>query len=257
MSNYRAEARADASVERTFEVFIDASRFSQWQALAVGVLDQTGPLTEPGASVRIDHGPGMKRTMTILEADPPNRLRYRQRGMGFDDTTTAVFEPDGGGTRVTLSSALVVAGGPLGRAMEWLGGRTGSTQKEYQEELDRFAAVASRRPVEPGPVGSFVTADCGVGFRVLKILAVDPDKVQVGLLPGVAPKRPEPRRRADGRLGVRECRGRELATRRWPGPRARHRGRDHDADDSEDGQGLWGREAPPRRSKDRARPRVL
>jgi uncharacterized protein YndB with AHSA1/START domain len=190
MGSYGAEAHVDASVERTFEVFIDASRFSQWQALAVGALDQTGPLTEAGASVRIDHGPRMKRTMTILEADPPNRLRYRQFGMGFDDTTTAVFEPDGGGTRVTLSSALVVAGGPFGRAMEWLGGITGSTQKDYQAELDRFAAVASRRPIEPGPVGSFVTADCGVGFRVLKILAVDPDMVQVRLLPGVAPKRP-------------------------------------------------------------------
>jgi uncharacterized protein YndB with AHSA1/START domain len=190
MGSYRAEAHVDASVERTFEVFIDASRFSQWQALAVGLVDQTGLLTEPGASVRIDHGPGMKRTMTIVEADPPNRLRYRQLGMGFDDTTTAVFEPDGAGTLVTLSSDLVVAGGPFGRALEWLGGRTASTQKEYQEELDRFAAVASRRPVEPGPLGSIVTADCGVGFRVLKILAVDHDVVHVGLLPGVSSKRP-------------------------------------------------------------------
>jgi uncharacterized protein YndB with AHSA1/START domain len=190
MGSYRAEAHVDASVERAFEVFIDTSRFPQWQALAVGVLDQSGPLTVPGASVRIDHGPAMKRTMTILEADPPNRLRYRQLGMGFDDTTTAIFEPDGTGTRVTLSSDLVVAGGPFGRAMELLGGRTGSTQKGYQEEVDRFAAVASRRPVEPAPVGSFVTADCGVGFRVLKILAVDPDAVHVGLLPGVSPKPP-------------------------------------------------------------------
>jgi hypothetical protein len=169
-------------------VFIDATRFSQWQAAALGAFEQTGPLTSPGSTVRIDHGPAMKRTMTILDAEPPHRLRYRQQGVGLDDTTVATFEAEGERTRVTMSSELRVAGGPIGRILERLGRNQNRT--EYQRELDRFAAVVARPRAEPGPPGSLVTADCGVGFRVLKVLAVDPDAVHVALLPGVAPKRP-------------------------------------------------------------------
>ncbi len=208
MGEYRAEAIVDAPVERAFDVFIDATRFSQWQAAALGAFEQTGPLTSPGSTLRIDHGPAMKRTMTILDAEPPHRLRYRQQGVGLDDTTVATFAPEGERTRVTMRSELRVAGGPIGRVLERLA--RNQSQTEYQRELDRFAGVVARPSVEPGPPGSLVTADCGVGFRVLKILAIDPDVVQVALLPGVAPKRPvdlEPyldgERRLDDPLGLR------------------------------------------------------
>ena len=198
----------EAPLERTFEVFTDATRFSQWQAAALGAFEQTGSLASPRSTVRIDHGPAMKRTMTILDAEPPFRLRYRQQGVGLDDTTVVTFEPDGGRTRVTMSSELRVAGGPIGRLFERLA--RSENRAEYQRELDRFAAVAARPRVEPGPAGSLVTADCGVGFRVLKILATDRDVVHVALLPGVAPKRPadlEPyldgESRLDDPLGLR------------------------------------------------------
>ena len=188
MGEYSAEAIVDAPIDRTFEVFTDAGRFPQWQAAALGTFEQTGPLTKPGSTVRIDHGPAMKRTMTILEAEPPHRLRYRQQGIGLDDTTVATFEPDGSRTRVTMSSELHVAGGPIGRVLERVA--RNQNRAEYQRELDRFAAVAARPGVEPGPPGSLVTADCGVGYRVLKILALDAVAVHVALLPGVAPRRP-------------------------------------------------------------------
>ncbi len=148
MGEYRAEAIVDAPLERTFEVFIDATRFSQWQAAALGAFEQTGPLTAPGSTVRIDHGPAMKRTMTILESEPPRRLRYRQQGAGLDDTTVVRFEPDGERTHVAMSSELRVAGGPIGMVLERLA--RSQSRTEYQRELDRFAAVVARRPVEPG-----------------------------------------------------------------------------------------------------------
>jgi hypothetical protein len=67
-------------------------------------------LSEPGSTVRIDHGPRMVRTMTILEADPPHWLRYRQQGMGLDDTTEVRFAAADGRTRVTMTASLRVAG---------------------------------------------------------------------------------------------------------------------------------------------------
>ncbi len=178
----------DAPIERAFAVFIDASRFSQWQAIALRAFDQSGPLTTPGSTVRIDHGPAMKRTMTILDVDPPHRIRFDQDGMGLHDTTTVTFEGEGERTRVTMTSELRVAGGAIGRVLERLSG--GQNRAEYQRELDRFAAVAARRPVDPGPIGGLITADSGAGFRVLKVLGVDPDVVHVAVLPGVARRRP-------------------------------------------------------------------
>jgi uncharacterized protein YndB with AHSA1/START domain len=188
MGEYRAEATVDAPVERAFAVFIDATRFSQWQAMAVRAFDQSGPLSSPGSTVRIDHGPAMKRTMTILEADPPHRIRFDQDGMGLHDTTTVTFDGEGERSRVTMTSELRVAGGVVGRVLERLS--VGQNRAEYQRELDRFAAVAARRPVDPGPPGGLITADSGAGFRVLKVLAVDPEVVHVALLPGVAKRRP-------------------------------------------------------------------
>ncbi len=201
MGEYSAELNVDASVERAFEVFVDASRYPQWQAAALRAFGQTGPLSAVGSSVRIDHGPGMKRTMTIVEADPPRRLLFRQQGMGLDDTTELTFEPGGDRTRIRMRSELRVAGGAIGRLLERLG--RGQTRAEYQRELDRFAAVVTRRPEAVDPPGSIVTADSAAGFRVLKILAVDPDVVHVALLPGVAKQRPtdpEPYLDAESRL---------------------------------------------------------
>ncbi|MEX1171665.1 MAG: SRPBCC family protein [Chloroflexota bacterium] len=189
MSPYTAVVDVPAPLERTFAVFTNATRFSQWQALAVWAFEQSGPLDQPGSSVRIDHGPGMKRTMTILDADPPHRLRYRQQGMGFDDINDVRFETNADGTRVTASTELRVAGGPVGRLLERLGRR--SSRGEYQAELDRFSSVVARPTILPPADGSLVTLDSGGGIRVGKILGFDPDDeiVHLAILPGTDRRR--------------------------------------------------------------------
>lgn len=188
MAGYTASIEVAAPIERAFAVFIDASRFDQWHAVALRAFEQTGPLSRPGSTVRIDHGPGMKRTMTILEADPPHRLLFRQQGMGVEDTTEVTFRSASGGTQVSMTADLHVAGGPIGGLLERLG--RGKTRREFQAELERFGAVVERpRPV-PHPPGTLVTADCGAGFRVLKVLGADETEVHVALLPGASPKRP-------------------------------------------------------------------
>jgi len=187
VGRYQASVRVDVPVERAFQVFSDASRFPQWQAMALRTFDQTGPLDRADSSVRIDHGPKMVRTLTVLEADPPSSLRYRQTGMGFDDITTVTFDGDGDSTTVTMSADLRVAGGPVGRMLERLS--RGSTDKEIQAELERFAEVVPRTVAVPD-VGALVTADSGGGFRLLKVLATEEDVIHLALYPGTDRERP-------------------------------------------------------------------
>lgn len=188
MSTYTAEVVVGAPIDQVFACFIDAARYPQWQALALRAFDQTGSMATPGSSVRIAHGPGIERKMTVLEADPPVRLVYDQRGMGLDDTTTVTFEGNGARTRVRMSAELRIAGGLAGRVLERLA--LGVNRKEFQLELDRFAEVAERPLARLPEPGAIVTVDCGAGFRVVSVLAVDERSVHVALHPGVAKQRP-------------------------------------------------------------------
>lgn len=198
---YVATIEVRASPERAFAVLVDPARFPQWQALAVRAFEQSGPLSQVGSSVRIDHGPRMVRRMTILESDPPLRLRYRQEGMGFEDTTEVLIEPAGGSTRITMRLELRVAGGAVGRLLERVSRR--QSGRELQAELERFGEVVDRPGPPVRPPGSLLTAESGAGLRIVKVLAQDDDAIHLALLPGVAPTRdtdPRPFLDADSRL---------------------------------------------------------
>ena len=193
MGHYEATVRVDVPIERAFEVLTDATRFPQWQAAALRAVDQSAPLDPPGSSVRIDHGPRMVRTMTVLVVARPWSTRSRHTGRGFDDGTTVNLRADGATTIVTMSADLRVAGGAIGRMLERVS--RGSTDKEVQAELDRFAAVA-RRTVAFPDVAALVTVDSGAGFRLVKVLAVDDDVIHLALFPGTDRERPTDPRRA-------------------------------------------------------------
>lgn len=188
MAEYRASVDVVTTVERAFAVLCDASRFPQWQALAIRVVDQTGPLDRRGSSVVIDHGPGLKRTLTVVDADPPNRLRFQQQGIGMSDTTEVQFRTIGAVTRITMTAELRVKGGPLGRLLERMG--RGASRREFQAELERFGALVDRAPSPPPPPGTLVSADCGAGFRILKVLETDDRAVHLALLAGASRNRP-------------------------------------------------------------------
>lgn len=187
MRVYTASVDVGAGVERTFAIFIDAARYPQWQGMALRTLDLAGPLDLPGSSVRIDHGPGMKLTMTILESEPPRFLRFRVQGMGTEATCDASFESIGGGTRVATTWSFRLPGGAVMRFLERFDRKR--SQRELDAELARFALVAARPLVEVPSAGTVVSVDCGAGFRVATILEPDGDVVHVTLHPGVAKSR--------------------------------------------------------------------
>ena len=97
MPRFHAEIHVPLTPEETYDLWIDATRFPQWQSLVVRAFDATGDVGVPGATYRIDHGPRMKRTITVLGARRPEMYRIRAEGAGQDDEGMTTFEPAPGG----------------------------------------------------------------------------------------------------------------------------------------------------------------
>lgn len=188
MGRYRAEVEVPVAVDRAFALWTDAGRYPQWQVGVLRAFDATGPLDEAGTVLRLDYGPGMRRTVTVLESDRPRRYRIREEGLRSTNETQVDFEAIGADrTRVVLTYDLQVGLGPASGILERL---TRSTiERQVGKELERFAAVATRPKAEVA-AGELHTVDCGAGFRVVKIIAVDDDAVHLALMPKAAPKRP-------------------------------------------------------------------
>lgn len=188
MGRYRAEVEVPVTVDRAFALWTDAGRYPQWQAGVLRAFDATGPIDEAGTVLRLDYGPGMKRTVTVLESDRPRRYRIREEGLRSTNETQVDFEAIATDrTRIVLTYDPQVGMGPASGVLERL--TRGTTERQVRKELERFAAVATRPEAEIA-AGALYTVDCGAGFRVIKIVAVDRDAVHLALMPHAAPKRP-------------------------------------------------------------------
>lgn len=142
--------------------------------------DLTGPVGEVGTTYVLDHGPKMKRQVRIVASEPPIRHVIEQAGVGVHDQTVVTFEPDGEGTLVTL--VVYAHLNAVMRLFHRLDVR-GWSQREFQRELDRFAAVAVRL-AGPARVGGVYLATAAATRRRLTVIGVDSDRVHVRLHPG-------------------------------------------------------------------------
>lgn len=186
LARYEAEVNVPIGQEAAFDLWLDAGRYPQWQGGVIRAVEASGPLDQPGTTFRLDHGPGMKRTVTVLEANRPNSILMRQHGLGVADETLVTFSPLGdGSTRVRATIDLRVGLGSFGRLLERIS--RGSSTKEVQKELNRYAAVAGRRQAEPS-AGEMHSVDSGAGHRLVTVLEVEPDVVHVLVHPGFSPR---------------------------------------------------------------------
>ncbi len=176
----RATVSIPVPIERAWEVWVDASRYPQWQGGVLAVQDLTGRVGEVGTTYVLDHGPKLKRQVRVVAAEPPVRHVIEQTGVGVHDQTAATFEPDGEGTLVTLVTYAHM--NAVLRFFSRLDVR-GWSQREFQRELDRFAAVAVRQP-GPARVGGVYLARAAATRRRLTVIGVDPDRIHVRLHPG-------------------------------------------------------------------------
>lgn len=197
-SALRGSVLLPVPIERAWDLWVDAARYTQWQSMLLAVRDLSGPVSTAGTTYVLDHGPRMQRRVRVLIAERPVRHVIEQQGMGIHDETTATFEPEDGGTRLTL---VVIY--RLGRLMNLLTrlDRKSRTERELQRELDRLAVIAARVP-PPARVGGLYLAEAGAVRRRLTVIAVDDQYIHVRVHPGhlrprdpddlvpAAPKRP-------------------------------------------------------------------
>ena len=188
MSRYTAAIDVPLPIVRAFALWTDAGRFPQWQTGVLRAFEPTGTPRAIGSTVRLEMGPRMTRTATVLNSEPPHRHVVRQSGLGSTDVLSAAFESlDAERTRISVDASLEVRLGVLGRVMERL--TYGQTAKQLRSELDRFAKVAERSLPALLP-GSLVTVDSGAGYRLAKVIEVEPGLVHLALIPGVSGKLP-------------------------------------------------------------------
>lgn len=165
------------SIEAAWNLWIDAARFPQWQSLLLAVRDLSGPLSTAGTTYTLDHGPKMQRQVRVLIAERPVRHIIEQTGMGVHDETTATFESEGEGTRLTL-----VVHGRLGPMMRLLA-RLSRSERELQKELDRLPHIARRTP-PPARIGGLYLAEAGTVRRRLTVIGLDDERVHIRMHPG-------------------------------------------------------------------------
>ena len=188
MGRYELSVDVALPPDDAYRLWTDAGRWPQWQMGLLRVAEASGPATEVGTVLRLDFGPGMKRTTRVVEAHPGRSYVVEEDGMRSRNRTEAAFVPIGGEHRVSVTYDLAVELGPLSGVMERV--TTGSTTKTGRRELDAFARLAERPLVIPNE-GSLYTVDAFAGFRVVKVTAVDRDAVHLALLPGVVKQRPK------------------------------------------------------------------
>jgi uncharacterized protein YndB with AHSA1/START domain len=100
MATHRISLLIDAPPERVFDAFMDLGRMHEWVGGVTGVSDVTGPVDQAGTRYTVHFGP-MASPTQILEVERPRHVRTRFGNLLLKGESTATFEPEAGGTRLT------------------------------------------------------------------------------------------------------------------------------------------------------------
>lgn len=100
MATYSVSLFIDAPPERVFDTFMDLERMPEWVGGVTAVTDVTGPIDQPGTRYTVHFGP-MSSPTEILDVERPWRVRTRFGNVLLKGQSTATFEREAGGTRLT------------------------------------------------------------------------------------------------------------------------------------------------------------
>ena len=118
MSHVRNSVHIDAPPDVVWRVGRDAERIPQWNTTAVAVRDVTGPLDQVGTRFTIESriaGRPLAVMWEIREVEPPRYfVATATTPMGGSARQRVDYEPEDGGTRVTLDMEYELAPGLLG-----------------------------------------------------------------------------------------------------------------------------------------------
>jgi carbon monoxide dehydrogenase subunit G len=139
VAHYTLFTHVAAPLERVFALWTALDRMGEWVGGVTGVTDVSGPVDRVGTTYVVHFGP-MKSRTEILEIDPPRRLVTRFGSWVLRGRSSATFEPDGDGTRVTQEFETV---GLISAISSWIFSR-GSYEGSFRGELEKFGRIAER-----------------------------------------------------------------------------------------------------------------
>ena len=127
-----------------FALWTDLERLGEWVGGVTRVTDVSGPIDEAGTTYVVHFGP-MKSPTEILEVERPALFSTRFGNMILRGRSSATFEPDADGTRITQTFETV---GVISAISAWVFSR-GSYEGSFRGELESFARIAEREASPP------------------------------------------------------------------------------------------------------------
>ena len=148
MAHYTISTHVAAPLGHVFELWTSVERMGEWVGGVTGVTDVSGPIARVGTTYIVHFGP-VKSPTEVIEADPPRRFGTRFGSWVLRGVSSATFEPDGGGTRITQEFETV---GRISAISSWVFSR-GSYEGSFRGELEKFARLAEREAPRAVPDG--------------------------------------------------------------------------------------------------------
>ncbi len=139
VARYNISTHVAVPPEHVFALWTNLGRMGEWVGGVTGVTDVSGPVDQAGTTYVVHFGP-MKSPTEILEVERSRLFATRFGNWLLRGRSSATFEPDGDGTRVTQTFETV---GRISAISSWVFSR-GSYEGSFRGELEKFARIAER-----------------------------------------------------------------------------------------------------------------
>jgi uncharacterized protein YndB with AHSA1/START domain len=139
MAHYEFSVHVAAPPEEVFALWTNLDRMGEWVGGVTSVTHRSGPVDRVGTTYVVNFGP-VKSPTEVLDVDPPRRFATRFGSWVLRGRSSATFEPDGEGTRLTQEFETV---GRISAISSWVFSR-GSYEGSFRGELQKFARIAER-----------------------------------------------------------------------------------------------------------------
>ena len=145
MAHYKISTVVAAPIDKVFALWTDLERMGDWVGGVTGVTDISGPIDKAGTTYVVHFGP-VKSPTEVLEVERPRRFATKFGSWVLRGRSSATFEPEGDGTRVTQEFVTV---GRISAISAWIFSR-GSYEGSFRGELEKFARIAERASATGG-----------------------------------------------------------------------------------------------------------
>ena len=139
MARYTITTHVAAPPEHVFALWTNLERMGEWVGGVTGVSDVSGSVDQVGTTYVVHFGP-LKSPTEVLEVRRPTLFSTRFGSVILRGRSSATFEPEADGTRITQRFETV---GLVSAISSWIFSR-GSYEGSFQGELEKFARIAER-----------------------------------------------------------------------------------------------------------------